>query len=198
MRKIPTLFLRNDPDDPHHVTADVNPAAAWVLTSSFDDIVATRKYDGTCVMLDDDGQWWARREVKPGKAEPAGWVLADVDEVTGKRMGWVPIEPGWNFYAMFREAMEWATVRPGCAGTYELCGPKIQGNPEGYSRHTLIAHSMADGIQHGGRRLMVDCIAPYRQLHGILTDPGFTFEGIVWHHIDGRMAKLKRKDFRRP
>lgn len=23
-----------------------------------------------------------------------------------------------------------------------------------------------------------------------------TFEGIVWHHPDGRMAKLKRRDFR--
>jgi hypothetical protein len=39
--------------------------------------VATRKYDGTCVMFDGDG-WWARREVKPGKTAPAGFV-ADRD-----------------------------------------------------------------------------------------------------------------------
>lgn len=196
MRKIPTLFLRNDPDDPHHVTADVNPAAAWVLLADPSDVVATRKYDGTCVMLDDDAHWWARREVKPGKAEPVGWVLADVDEVTGKRMGWVPIEPGWNFYTMFREAIE-GSVSVFPPGTYELIGPKLQGNPENYGRHALIAHDTAEVIEHGGRRLMVDCIAPYRQLHDIMTDPHFTFEGIVWHHRDGRMAKLKRKDFRR-
>ena len=25
-------------------------------------------------------------------------------------------------------------------GTYELCGPKIQGNPEGFEKHTLVRH----------------------------------------------------------
>jgi hypothetical protein len=197
MRKIPTLFLRNDPSDPHHVTSAVNPAAMWVLTSAPLDVVATRKYDGTCVMLDDDAQWWARREVKPGKAEPVGWVLADVDEVTGKRMGWIPIEPGWNFYTMFRDAIEGSTsvFTP---GTYELIGPKIQGNPEGYERHALIAHDTAEVIEYGGYRLVVNDVSPYCHLRAIMADPGFTFEGIVWHHRDGRMAKLKRKDFRRP
>jgi hypothetical protein len=28
-----------------------------------------------------------------------------------------------------------------------------------------------------------------------LDDPEFPFEGIVWHHPDGRMAKVKARDF---
>lgn len=188
MRKIPTLFLRNNPEDPHHVTSEVNPAASWVFNS--ETAVATRKYDGTCMKLDDDARWWARREVKPGKSEPSGWVLADVDDVTGKRMGWVPIEAGWQFYAMFREAIEHGRsyFRP---GTYELCGPKINGNPEGYEVHRLVRHAEAELFNLGD-------VMTYDGLRDILLDENFHWEGIVWHTPDGRMAKLKRKDFGRP
>jgi hypothetical protein len=182
------LFLRNNPDDPHHVTSDVNPAARWVFDAPTADVAATRKYDGTCVMLDDDAQWWARREVKPGKSEPAGWVLADVDEVTGKRMGWVPIEPGWQFFAMFRDAIE-AHSGVLLPGTYELCGPKINGNPEGYERHTLIRHAEAEIVDMPSP-LTYDWLAEWM--------PSLAYEGIVWHAPDGRMVKLKRKDFGRP
>ena len=192
MRKIPTLFLRDDPNDPHHVTSHVNPAAEWVFTTtSPGDMVATRKYDGTCVMLDDNGHWWARREVKPGKPAPAHFRMADHDEVTGKVMGWVPLVPGWNFFAMFRDAIEHAgnVLLP---GTYELCGPKIQGNPEGFKQHYLVRHATAERIEYLDGRLPLS----YSSLRTILTADVFTWEGIVWHHQDGRRAKLKRKDFR--
>jgi hypothetical protein len=188
MRKIPTVFLRNDPGDPHHVTRDVNPAAAWVFDDEPEGVVATRKYDGTCVLFDADANWWARREVKPGKAEPAGWVLADVDEVTGKRMGWVPIDAEWQFFKMLHEALG-SHSDLSEPGTYELCGPKINGNPEGYELHTLIRHAAAETFY------LAD-VMTYDCLRDILTDENFHWEGIVWHALDGRMAKLKRKDFR--
>ena len=88
MRKIPTLYLR-DENDRRYVTREVNPEAAWVLEG---EARATRKFDGTCTKLDDSGNWWARREVKPGKAAPAGFVPEQTDEVTGKTVGWEPIE----------------------------------------------------------------------------------------------------------
>jgi hypothetical protein len=73
MKKIPTLFLR-DENDRAHVTSTPNPECAWVFEGEG---VATRKYDGTCVMRDEDGDWWARREVKPGKTPPPNWTEAD-------------------------------------------------------------------------------------------------------------------------
>jgi hypothetical protein len=74
-------------------------------------------------------------------------------------------------------------------GTYELIGPKIQGNPEGFPVHTLVAHS------DRGLRLF-GSFAPERTfaaIRGYLEHAGI--EGIVWHHEDGRMVKIKRKDF---
>lgn len=189
MKKIPTLF-RRDPQDMSRVTAEVSPECQWVLDG---DGLATRKYDGTCVMLDEDGQWWARREVKPGKQPPAGWVEADRDEVTGKRPGWEPVEQS-SFAKFHTEALNhWdsplAARKP---GTYELVGPKINGNPERCpDGHALIRHADAETI-----RLFdmpdVDSIDIAEAIR-ILGARGW--EGVVWHHPDGRMAKLKARDF---
>jgi hypothetical protein len=92
--------------------------------------VATRKYDGTCVALDSDG-WWARREVKPGKQPPVNYQPIETDEITGKTVGWEPIEQS-AFAKFHAEAVE-NTRRIGAgwpADTYELVGPKVNGNPE--------------------------------------------------------------------
>lgn len=58
MRKIPTL-LKRDPDNMRSVLMEVNPGCEWVLAGEGK---PTRKYDGTCVMLDEGGVWWRRRE----------------------------------------------------------------------------------------------------------------------------------------
>lgn len=178
VQKIPTLFLR-DPDDRRHVLREVNPAAAWVLDG---EAVATRKYDGTCLLLDTDGDWWARREVKPGKSAPAGYREVETDPVTGKTVGWEPV--GQSPFARFwREAMDAEPVqRP---GTYELIGPKVNGNPEGSTGHRLVWHNAAE--------VLPDVPLTFDGLQALLT--GLDYEGIVWHHPGGRMAKLKRRDF---
>lgn len=69
-------------------------------------------------------------------------------------------------------------------GTYELCGPKVQGNPEGLPSHTLIRHGE---MTIGGAPLTFDGIRDFLATQNI--------EGIVWHHPDGRMVKIKTKDF---
>jgi len=66
MNKIPTLF-RRDPDDRKHILPEGEPACQWVLDGEG---TPTRKYDGTCVLLDEDGVWWARREVRPARVGP--------------------------------------------------------------------------------------------------------------------------------
>ncbi|MEV0898251.1 hypothetical protein [Actinoplanes sp. NPDC049802] len=177
MRKIPTLFQR-DPQDRRRVLPEADPECRWVLDGEG---VATRKYDGTCVLLDADGTWWARREVRPGRTRPPGYRPVMTDEVTGKTMGWEPIAQ--SAYARYHA--EAAASFTGAPGTYELIGEKINGNPEGVRGHALVAH-------HDAERLDVP-----RDLDGLrswlLAHP--KFEGVVWHHPDGRRAKIKYRDF---
>lgn len=184
MRKIPTLFIRDD-QDRRYVTRDVHPDCRWVIDGEG---VPTRKYDGTCVLLDADG-WWARREVKPGKATPPNYRPVETDPTTGKTVGWEPIDQS-AFAKFWREAFQDDPRYDGIGGgyvlgTYELVGPKVNGNPEHCLKHVLVRH--AEAITLDGAPRDYDGLAKY------LAD--FEGEGIVWHHEDGRMAKLKKRDF---
>jgi hypothetical protein len=185
MQKIPTLF-RRDPDDLKRVLTEVNPGCEWVLAGEG---VATRKFDGTCVRLDERGAWWARRELKPGKAAPANFQAVMTDETTGKTVGWEPVDQSgfakWHALALAEHDGE-----PFVAGTYELCGPKVNGNPEGYANHVLVSHDAAPTAVELSYPIT---FADARAAVLALREQGV--EGIVWHHPDGRMAKLKGRDF---
>lgn len=182
MRKIPTLFVRDAESGLRHVGREPHPDCGWVFAGEG---VATRKYDGTCVMFDGE-RWWARREVKTGKAAPANYVPVETDEVTGKTVGWEPVEQSAyaKYHADALEATRSGSLTGWPAGTYELVGPKVNGNPEQVIRHYLWAHAAAD---------VVDAPRDFDGLAAFLAS--FDGEGIVWHHPDGRMAKLKRRDF---
>jgi hypothetical protein len=190
MKKIPTLYLRDWGNDPRYVTRDPNPDCAWVLAGEG---TATRKYDGTCVMYD-GARWWARREVKPGKVDPPHFLLTEEDETTGKRMGWEPIEQS-SFAKPHAEAVEYCgqagdIVANGWpTGTYELIGPKINGNPERYNKHFLMEHGWASpSVEAELATAPRDYDGLREWLHAR------PYEGIVWHHPDGRLAKLKARD----
>lgn len=186
MRKIPTLFAR-DPTDRSHVINEVTQGCEWVLAGEG---VATRKYDGTCILILRDGiavKAFARREVKPGRDTPPQFSVVEHDPVTGKTVGWEPAEQS-GFAAFIEEAIETVAYlgEELTPGTYELIGPKINGNPETFERHDL--------IRHGSRRYQPGEVpTDFDGLRGWLL--GQLHEGIVWHHPDGRMAKLKRRDF---
>ena len=181
MRKIPTIFVRDD-NDRRFVTTRPHPDSDWVFRGEG---VPTRKYDGTCVMLDEDGDWWARREVKPGKISPPDFVALETDDETGKTVGWEPVEQSgfarWHTDALGNPYER----RP--VGTYELVGPKVNGNPEGIGGHELIRHADAEILADAPRDF--DGLAAWLHAH--------PYEGIVWHHPDGRMAKIKKRDFPR-
>lgn len=185
MKKIPTLFVRDfERDNGRYVTGEVTPGCEWVLAGEG---VATRKYDGTCVMLDDQGTWWARREVKPGKRMPGIYLPIETDEATGKTVGWEPIaqSPFAKFHAEALDAL-------GDPGTYELIGPKINGNPERRERHALIAHSWATRFGSDW------ALGSFDEIRGSVLELADELgcEGIVWHQPDGRMAKIKARDLR--
>jgi hypothetical protein len=183
MRKIPTVFERDWDGDRRYVLPKVTQGCEWVFDGEG---VATRKYDGTCVLLDDGGEWWARREVKAGKAEPPGFIVAQHDDETGKTIGWEPLmlSPFARFHA---EALSERVDVP-APGTYELIGPKVNGNPEAMPHHMVILHA--------GAQVLDDAPRSFGELAAWLhAQP---YEGVVWHHADGRMAKIKKRDFRAP
>lgn len=181
MRKIISLFQRNYDGD-RLVRDEVVPGAEWVLAGEG---VATRKWDGTCVLIE-DGQMWKRYEVKKGKTPPPGFRAAnDVDPNTGKQQGWLPVGDGpedrWHREALANVDSDTNEFGD---GTYELVGPKIQGNPDGFEDHHLVRHGVFP---------LADAPRDFNSLRDYLTDNDM--EGIVWHHPDGRMVKIKAKDF---
>lgn len=178
MKKIPTIFERDWTGDRRRVVNIPNPTAIWVFEGEG---WPTRKIDGTCCMVR-DGKLYKRRELKSGEAVPAYFEVADLDEETGKTVGWMPVtdEPSDRWH---REALD--RRNPMSDGTYELVGPKIQGNPEGYAEHDLVPHSVL--------RLDFDVPRTFDALGEWLM--GRDIEGVVFHHRDGRMAKIKLRDF---
>lgn len=177
MQKIISLFQRNYETD-KLVRDEIVPGAEWVIAGEG---IATRKYDGTCCLVR-DGKLYKRYDAKKGKQPALGFEPAqEPDPVSGHWPGWLPVGDGpedqW-----FREALKYF-IDP-ANGTYELCGPKVQGNPEGLMLHTLLLHSEAEAL---------DAPRDFEGIKNFLAP--LDIEGIVWHHPDGRMVKIKKKDF---
>lgn len=179
MKKIISLFKR-DYEGNRQVFDEVVEGAEWVLQGEG---VATQKFDGTCAMIR-GGLAYKRYDAKRGKTPPAGWEQAqDPDPVTGHWPGWLPVGDGppdqW-----FREALTVDYYKGLKDGTYELCGPKVQGNPEQHPVHCFIKHGVIE---------FSDAPRTFVALKDWLTSRDI--EGIVWHHPDGRMVKIKKRDF---
>ncbi len=177
MKKIPSLFMR-DFDNGGQIYDEVTPGAEWGVN---DEGRATRKWDGTCCIVT-SGKLFKRYTLKKGRTRPDAFQTATtMDPVTGKQEGWLPVGDGPEDQ-YHREAF---AVGEPVDGTYELVGPKVQGGVEGFTHHFLVPHG-ADEI--------VDAPVTFEQLRDYLD--GGRIEGIVWHHPDGRMVKIKAHDFR--
>ena len=176
MKKIISLFQRNYDGD-RLVRDEVVPGAEWVQAGEG---IATRKWDGTCCMVR-GGKLWKRYDVKNGRTPPGGFEPAqDCDAVTGHWPGWIPVGDGPED-AYHREAFTGTEPE----GTYELVGPNVNGNPEGFASHYLIPHGKHE----------VCAPRTFSELRAWFAGPGRDIEGVVWHHADGRMVKIKAKDF---
>lgn len=194
MKKIISLFKR-DYEGSRLVLNEVVEGAEWVLSGEG---VATVKLDGTACMIR-GGNLFKRydRKVNKGarkrgspfipsdfKPAPPGWEPAEVEPNlhTGH---W----PGWSLVGGGPEDVhhnEGFANLPGMPdGTYELCGPKVQGNPYGLEEHLLYPH---------GEETLSDVPRDYEGIRSYFLDYD-DHEGIVWYHPDGRMVKIKRRDF---
>lgn len=173
MQKIKTVFVIDRTT--HRATETVY--AEWVLAGEG---TATVKWDGTSVRIK-DGRMYRRYDAKHGKTPPVGFEPAEEhpDPHTGHFPGWLPISETDPADKYHREALE-AGLED---GTYELIGPKIQGNLYGLESHKLVKHG--DLQVHVERT--PEGIRKWLEEHH--------HEGLVFHHEDGRMAKIRRKDY---
>lgn len=182
MKKIISLFQRNYDGD-RLVRDEVTPGAEWVINGEG---IATRKWDGTCCMVE-DGILYKRYDAKNGKKPPEGFIPAqEPDPITGHWPGWLITTPLNKEDRWHVEAMENMRDKyPLPDGTYELIGPKINGNKEQWDRHEL--------IRHGEEKIYFPGGVTFETVKRFLDE--VHYEGIVWHHPDGRMVKIKKKDF---
>lgn len=181
MKKMPTLFQREFAEN-HKVIIHnkVSPGCEWVLSGEG---IATRKVDGTCTMVQ-DGAFFRRYDAKNGKPIPQNAIPCQdaPDPVTGHLPCWLPVDPADKGNKWFVEAFE--REKPLPDGTYELCGPHFQGNPEHLEKDTLIRHGSIV-LQDVPRTF--EGIREYLRTHEM--------KGIVFHRGNGEMCKIKRTDF---
>jgi hypothetical protein len=185
MIKIPCLFKRDFTDKRNPVLLPtVTPGCEWVLAGEG---IATRKYDGTaCAII--NGEVYKRYDAKQGKDPPIGAIpCSEPDPVTGHWPHWVKVDPRKAEDRYYAEVWQKLVVVQGHDlddGTYELCGPKIGSNAEGFGEHGIIQH---------GRHELFDVPRTFDGLREYLG--GNLIEGIVFHHPDGHMCKIRRHDF---
>jgi len=182
MKKITTLY-KKDPNNLSRVINEVDPENEWVFYQpSF--VKPTQKFDGSACMIK-DCILYKRYDAKKGKQKPANGIpCQDEDPITGHHPYWVPCTFGSAENKYFWQAFD--SLDSIIEGTYELCGPKVKGNPEHLQRHKL--------IKHGSVVLDINDFS-YEGLKTYLSDPKNDIEGIVFHHKDGRMCKIRKSDF---
>nr|MDO8115951.1 DUF5565 family protein [Candidatus Sigynarchaeota archaeon] len=215
MNKIPTIFKRDWADPGHPIINDIDPECTWVLEGEG---IPTRKWDGTAVLIKDGRMFkrFDRKRIVKGpekgqwKPEPDGWIACEIDEQAGHWWGWIPVnfsDPSNKWYKVaIIESIEITEDNDECEmrrdgsledlhlpfedGTYELCGPSVNGNPEKLEKHVLIPHGKeVVDFEFTNKEDAWNELKHYFTNHNI--------EGIVWwHKTDDRKAKIKAIDFK--
>ncbi len=183
MKKIPTLFKRDFKS--RLVYDEIYPGNEWVLNGEG---FGTVKFDGTPCLIKDNVMH-KRYDAKNGKIPPSDFIPceSEPDPITGHWPGWILVKENnedkffWEAIEPFQEILPYFFIEN---GTYELVGPKIQGNPYLLQKHSLWLHGSKRGIPN---------LKSFEEVKNFLSS--FQEEGIVWYHPDGKMAKIKRRDF---
>jgi hypothetical protein len=190
MIKIPTLFYR-DPNNLSLVSQDLNPESHWVL-SERDEAIATLKRDGVNV------------RVVITRTGPHTTCLLEKrrnptrkQKLEGMRPYYVPTSrqnpEDEHLFAAFDATNYDMPDWPDGAWPCEALGPKIQGGVESPEDYYLYPFSLDPEFI---RDPISDGYTPADAWHALRMFFGENLiEGIVWHHKDGRMAKIKRRDF---
>lgn len=183
MKKMSTLF-KKDPTNLGRVIEEINPENEWAFIEG----IPTRKFDGTsCAVI--NGELYKRYDAKVNKKGvkkpiPEGAIeCQNPDEKSGHHPHWILCDRNNPADKYHYEAFD--SMIQINDGTYELCGKKIQGNPEKINGHKMIKHGIEilsledDSFNY---------IREYLKSNDI--------EGIVFHHRkDDRMCKIRKSDF---
>lgn len=211
MKKMKTLFVMDYSDkNKSKITNVITPGCDWVFSGG----IPTRKWDGKACMVKDGilyKRYDAKINKKTGKRRkvPDGAIPCQPkpDPITGHFPHWVKVDYSLSVNKYHKEAfllLPNPHLREGIIdknnaviiqdkyledGTYELVGPKINGNKDGFAEHTLVKH----GNIYLNLRMdwsdILGSIRNYLENH--------MFEGIVFHHKTDKtkMCKIRRKDF---
>lgn len=203
MKKILTLFVR-DPANMKLVTDKIVPGLEWVLNGT---CTAREKLDGTACMI------WRGRPYKryttayKTRGIPFGFIPSpEFDFSVAKWPGWIPVGDGpddrWHreaFDLLSSNEKDFPPLGESWPfggfwdGTYELIGPKVQGNPYGEPRHVMCPHNDTKGFTG---------MKSFRAIREALAErigngPRF-IEGLVFWGPEGPVCKIKRRDFGLP
>lgn len=202
MKKIPVVYKMDYATE--ILTPEVKAGCEWVVNGEG---IATIKFDGSACRFY-EGRLWKRFDRKLNKraqwqldngklpAEidlsffrnpPEGFEPCEVsyDPVSFHWPGWVPVTENNPDDKYHNEAL-----RNHCGplvegNTYELVGPTLASNPYNLTAHLL--------VEHGTEIVVVED----RTLEGLWAYLNENYiEGLVFHHPDGRMAKIRRKDYK--
>lgn len=181
MKKISTLFKKN-PKDLSRVINEINPENQWVFDG---DGIPTRKFDGTATAII-KSELYKRYDVKKGRKIPVGAIpCQEPDYITGHHPHWLKCDRNKPEDKYFFEGFD--ALENKQDGTYELCGEKVQGNPEKFNGHRLVLH---------GCEVLELPSLDFEDLKEYLSNTSNDIEGIVFHHkYDDRMCKLRKSDF---
>lgn len=185
MQKIPTIFKRDwegnrgvVPEYAEEVTADL-----------LSECVPTEKVDGTNVRLTVRNHTLVRLEKRrnPSKVEKARGIeepwYVDADEFAA--------EDKWLWDAARNTDL---TEVPDGEWSGEACGPNVQGNPLGLPDNRVMIFSLEPPV------IPEKVPTDFEGLRSFFPHPSLygtgEMEGIVWHGGDGRMFKIKAKDFK--
>jgi hypothetical protein len=186
MEKIPTLFERNDK---FKVIDKIHEGCDWVIRGEGQ---ATEKLDGMNMRLTVQGGMVVKVEKRRNPTRDQkkagivdGWYV-DAKEADNNDK--------WLFDAVRNtDVSSW----PDGEHSVEALGPSIQGNPLGLDRHVCVPFNLKIPVYENVPRTFdgLKMFIATEALKSIYSPHGNLAEGIVFHHPDGRRAKIKRKDF---
>lgn len=209
MKKMPIIFdMTFNEDGDREVIHTICTEIRNLVNSTLAEgghIIPTFKRDGTAVFRDADGDWFTRRAVRPGKEAPEGFIPLETDPNTGITFGWEPKDSSSmkkflnRAIARFIEDNE---AEPPKGTTFELLGPKINGNPEKVAADELRIHGCERATEFPTIEDILNSDDPFAMLKPIFADfRAKHIEGIVFWLADADSNlieprfKVRCKDF---
>lgn len=187
MRKILTIFERNWEGDRKIVPQ-------LIVDFDFKSAIATEKLDGTNVRITIRNGEAVRIEKRrnPSKIQKQKGIVnpwyVDADEFAS--------QDKWIFDAVKNTELKGI---PDGEWSAEALGKNIQGNPLNLEKNELFFFSIPEWRE---KIMLEDVPTEFEEIREYLLKQkskignDCLMEGIVWHHPNGEMVKIKRKDFK--